>query len=709
MNDVLTSPPPYASERALANEALQLLLPPTRETIDEYAVRRRLIPRRTGTGFDLYTNEEAPYLAAPMRSITSQKYLTTALVGPGQCGKTTVPENEMLHAVAKQPRSILWFMQTDEGVEAYVKARINPMIEAHEEMRTRLGPNPEDDAQHFKKFDGMRVEFNSFTYNNLINKNAPLIVADEWDAYDASIGEPKTLLDVRRQYYGKLSHLLAISHPDLATGPDPNKHWAKGIMRLYADSTRFVWYWPCPHCGAWSSPAPIARRVMTLEWPQDGTLEEIEGGAHLLCPVNGCVIEDRERRGMNIAAFHSPFGGWIGQGQEISEDGIITGELVRSDTAGYWILGAMSNFLLKGIGGLAREWAKARREFEVSGDDKPLREVVVKQIGIPHSRVIAEGNVEAETLAERAIVETQPLAIVPEGVRFLTAWFDIQPAYFDLMVRGWGIDGESWVIDKRHIPAETATDRKAWDDLLLELIAKRYPLATDTSRGMAIRGIGYDSAGAPGTTDQAYSAWRRLREKKLLKNYGRLDGRDLHSVLPTKGASGINAPMLSVVYPSSQRKDRKVVRAGIEPLSIFNPNSFKDDLLGQLKIALPGPGYVHFPAKLRSKESPHVLFEQLVSETRKANGQWEKAHPGSRNEMLDQMVGTHALAKLHGLPRINWVTPQFAWALTWDKNSMIGPISPGPAPGGTPADNGGGGSPPPSGGTIRSIFDLVGD
>lgn len=702
MTDALSAPPPFASSRGAIRDALQLLLPPTRETVDEFAAGHRLLPRKAGSGFDLYNHDDAPYLVAPMRSLTSHSYLSTAIVGPAQCGKTVVAENELLHAVAKQPRSMLWYMQTDESVEAYVKARINPMVEAHAEMLSRRGQRPEDDAQHFKKFDGMRVEFLSFTYNNLINKNAPLIVADEWDAYDESIGDPKTLLDVRRQYYGKMSHLLAISHADLAIGLDPTKHWRKGIMRLFADSTRFLWYWPCPHCGMWSSPAPTAKRSTTLWWPQDGTLDQIEKEACLACP-NGCEIRDRERRAMNIAAYQSPCGGWVGEGQEIDEDGMVTGKLISSDTAGFWIQGVMSSFLLKGIGGLAREWAKAQREFDVSGDDKPLKEVVVKQIGIPHSRLVATGNVEADTLAERALNEDQALGIVPEGVRFLTCWFDIQATYFDVLVRGWGVDGESWIIDKRHIPAETATDRSAWDALLQELISKRYPLSTDAARGMAIRGIGYDSGGAPGTTDQAYSAWRRLRERKQVKNYGRLDGRDVHSVVPTKGASGMNAPMLSLVYPSSQRKDRKVVRSGIEPLALFNANMFKDDLAGQLKIGMPGAGFVHLPSALRSKESPHVLFEQMVAETRKPNGQWEKEHAGARNEMLDLMVGTHALAKLHGLPRIKWDAPQFAWAQPWEKNSMIAPISAAPVVAQSPD-----GAPQPSAlPKPRTIFDLL--
>src|SRR5438128_73366 len=92
MTDMLTSPPPLASAGRLIREEMQLLLPPTRETIDEYAAQHRRIPRRSGNGFDIYSHDEAPYLAFPMRTVRSHLYLTTAVVGPAQCGKTVIAE-----------------------------------------------------------------------------------------------------------------------------------------------------------------------------------------------------------------------------------------------------------------------------------------------------------------------------------------------------------------------------------------------------------------------------------------------------------------------------------------------------------------------------------------------------------------------------------------------------------------------------------------
>lgn len=707
----------YASARDLVREALQLLLPPARESIDEYALAHRRLPARRGFGTVPWRHEDAPYLVAPMRALSSYLYTTVAVVGPAQVGKTAIGENALLHAIGQSPRNALWYMQTDEGVEAYVKKIINQMIRWHPEMHERLGDRPEDNAQHFKRFDGMVVEFLSATDSNLINKNAPLIIADEYDAYDESLGDPKSRLDTRRQYYGRLSKLLVMSHPDRALGLDPVKHWRAGVMRVYADSTRFVWYWPCPHCGAWSSPSPSAKRVMTLEWPKDGTLDEIEAGAHLLCPVNGCVIADRERAAMNLAAWRSPFHGWIGYGQEIAENGTVSGELVRNDTAGYWIQGVMSPFLLNGIGGLARDLVKAEREFEISGEDRTVKEVTVKQLGIPYQAQGAVGSIDAETLAERALAETQPLAgipgglhhkdclekalsplgVVPEGVRFLTCWFDVQLVYFDILVRGWGVDAESWVIAKDRVPAETSTDLEAWTRLLEALASMRFPLAADATRGMAIRAIGYDSQGAAGTAQMSDRAWAQLRARGAVRNFGKLDGRDLWSITPTRGVGSSFAPRLTVAYPDSQQKGRKVSKTGVVPVAAFNANMFKDDLAGHLQQAEPGkPGYVHLPRALRSKEPPHVLFEQLVAEKRDANGKWQKPHQGVRNEMLDLMVGNHVLAHLHGLRRIrDWNAPPWGWAQTWDKNSMIGPMN-------APADGGAARSQKP-----RSIFDIV--
>lgn len=652
----------YASPAAVALAALDILLPPLRESVAQYARNHRHLSNQGGGYVGKWTDDEASYLVEPMETVTSLDYLTTAIVGPGQSGKTEVAQNWLLKSVATDPGDMLWYMQTDQGLEAFVKGRINPMIDAHPEMADRLGRRPVDDSLHFKQFQGMRLELLSASPNNLINKSAPRIVADETDAYPASLGDIKTLLDIRRQTYGQQSMLLAISHPDLARGLNPDRDWSAGIMAIYGDSDRRVWYWPCPHCGCWSSPCPIASRFMPLDYPEDGTLDEVEAGARLVCPVNGCLIEDHHRKAMNRA------GRWIGTGQEISQDGTVTGQRIKHKTAGFWIVGAMSLFVMGGIGGLARARVKAQRELEVSGEDQSLRTVIVKQWGIPYTPPKGVGSIDANDLADRAEIDRY-LGIVPDGVRFLTFVVDCQIAHFEYLVRGWGVNGESWVIDSGKLPGDPATSPEDWDKLL-PLIQGSYPLADGSGRRMTIRAASYDSGGQPGVTQQAYAAWTRWRLGKHIKLFGKMAGRDAWSIIPTKGMPTLSAQRLVVNYPDTSRAANVKSGGGNVPVAMFNPNLFKDDLAGQLQRAEEGDWYVHFPYALRSKETPHVWFEQLVSERKLPNGRYEKISSSARNEKLDLMVMAHVLAHLHGLSRINWDRPP-RWAAPWDTNSMV--------------------------------------
>lgn len=665
---------PYADANAIAIAALDVFLPPERLSVPAYACKNRWLDNAGGGHVGLWSNDLVPYTVLPSVRLDSIDHLTVAIVGPGQVAKTVAAENWLLRSVEADPANFLWYMQSDDGVQAYVKSRINPMIDSHEGMKSRLGTRPVDDSLSFKRFRGMVVEFLSAHPKTLINKSAPRIVADEIDNW-MLLGDVKTMLDIRRQTFGRQSKLLAISHPDMAKGLKPATDWTSGIMSIYADSDRCVWYWPCPICGAVSSPAPVARRVMAIEYPSDPDvpLDVIEREAHLLCPVGGCKIGDHHRKAMNLEAFQR-FGGWIGEGQEISEGGLVTGELVARDTAGFWIVGAMSPFVIGGIGGLARARVKAEREAEISGEDASIRQVIVKQWGIPYAKKRAAGSVDADTLAERADPNLD-LGVVPEGVRFIVVFVDVQVYGFDYLFRGFGEHGESWVIDRGRISQDPETNKAVdpatsaadWDRLL-KLFTRTFPLDDGSGRVMAVRSMGIDSRGQPGVTQQAYSAWKRWKKARATRKVGVISGRDVWTIILTGGASGINAPRLSVVYPDTTRKAGAAAQGQV-PVASFNPNHFKDDLAGQLQKAEPGGWYIHFPKALRSAAPPHAFFEQVVAE-HLVGARWEKKVSSARNEALDQLVGTHVVAHLHGLSRIDWEKPP-NWAAPWDRNSHV--------------------------------------
>jgi phage terminase large subunit GpA-like protein len=667
MNGALHDPFPYANARRLVAEAFEAaFMPPSRGSVADHAAANRYLSNEGGGYIGLWRHDIAPYLTAPMEMLNTTSHTTVAVIGPGQSGKTSIPENWLLAAVDENPADMLWYMPTAELMQGFVKKRVNGLIEDHDILKKKLGLRPVDDSLGFKRFRNMTVEFLVTTRSSLISKSAGRIVVDEWDASDPSLGDIKPLVDIRRQTFGRESTLLALSHCDLAGGLD-ERHWTKGIMSLYRDSDRRLWWWQCPQCGCYSSPNPTASRVMTLEYPADAPVDEIAEATQLLCPVNGCLISEAERRGMNLT------GRWVGAGQSIGEDGTIEGALIPRDTAGFWIVGIMSPFILGGIGGLAAAKVKAEREAEATGDTKTLREVIVKQIGIPFDPPRKGGSVDATELADRAEPALR-LGEVPAGVRFLTAAVDVQGNRFEYLVRGWGRGGESWVIEVGKRPGDPATSPEDWDGIVKQLLEGVWPLADGSGRGMKLRGMVYDSGGQPGVTAQAYDAWRRWRERRLVINHGKVDGRDAWSMMPAKGLGGQNAPPLMVVYPDSVRKDRKAPGRGQVPLARFNANLFKDYLAGQLARASDGPWSVHIPAGLRSLAPPHSWFEQLTAEVRAKNGTWSN-DGGAANEATDLMAMSHVAAHLHGLARMNWDRAP-AWASEWNNNPLVVALAP---------------------------------
>jgi phage terminase large subunit GpA-like protein len=652
--------------RALLMEALSAFNPPEVVTIAEHATAKRWLANTGGGYVGRWQHAETPYLVAPMEALTDPRFATVAVAGPAQCGKTEIAQNWMHHSVDVDPADFLWYMQSEPALESFVKQAINPMIDLHDEtMKAKQGLRPVDDSLGFKRFRGMSVQFLTAAPNNFISKRAPRLVLDEVDAYAAGLGDVPAVLDLRRITYGDASTMLLMSHADRATSLDP-RGWNAGIMKVYGQSDRRLWYWPCPECNGWSSPNPAGARVMAIHYDPEAPLDEIEQSAALLCPCCGCLIADKWRRSMNAAAYAAPHGGWIAEGQTIDEDGTVTGEAAARAVAGFWIVGAMSTLVRGGIGTLARARVAAERAKAITNDDAALRTVIVKQWGHPYEPARVSGTVSGAEIAERA-EPALTLGIVPDGVRFLTAFVDVQGNRFELMVRGWGDAGESWLVALESIDAQTSTDSECWDSLLNRLAGLAVPLADGSGRTMRLLAAGYDSGGAPGVTMHAYAAWRRARAAGKIRRRGAIDGRECWSIIPMKGLGGPNAGRLATVRPNAQRKDRKA-GGGDVPVAQFNANAYKNDLAAQL-ATIAGAFGTHFPASVRSMRTPHLFFEGLVSESPNARGEW-KPNGNFRNEPLDQMVGTHVIAELHGLHRIKWNSPP-GWAAEWDKNTMI--------------------------------------
>ncbi len=309
-----------------------------------------------------------------MQALVEGPQLTVAIMAAENSGTGRLVRDWLIHSVTQDPADMLVYGPTEAMVRAYVKAEIEPAIDAYPEMAvTRRAGHAARDLK-FKDFGHMWAQFLPATYSNLINKSASRIAIGGLDACDRGSGGPYALADIRRQTFGTRSRLLVESYPGLGggSGPEPS---AAGIISLYAESDRRMWYWPCPHCNGFWAPYPICNHGLMLEWPRGALPDEIRDAARMTCPCCRRGIEDKWRPLMNAE------GVWVGAGQRIGAGGRIIGKLASFEVAGFWISGLMSSLVSGGIGALACALDRAGRYWVDGSGAGMYRDTITKKLG----------------------------------------------------------------------------------------------------------------------------------------------------------------------------------------------------------------------------------------------------------------------------------------------------------------------------------------
>lgn len=179
----------------------------------------------------------------------------------------------------------------------------------------------------------------------------------------------------------------------------------------------------------------------------------------------------------------------------------------------------------------------------------------------------------------------------PAAVACLTAGVDTQDDRFELLVLGWGLGEEKWVVDWRQIPGDPR--RAETKAALLEALTRRYTHAFGVA--LPIHAACLDSGGH--RTDDVYDF---VLAHQHLRCYA------------TIGRSGLSGKPL-VGPPSPKRYGRNPRPV---PLYTVNVDDGKSAIASSLGIAAPGPGYLHLPAGVETVDESFVAqltAEQLVT------------------------------------------------------------------------------------------------
>ena len=386
----------------------------------------------------------------------------------------------------------------------------------------------------------------------------------------------------------------------IVLGSTPTIKGESRIEKAYAESDQRRYFVECPHCGE--------RQTLewaNLRWDKDDVGRHLPETAHFVCSASGCIIEEHHKPAM-IAG-----GEW-------------RAEKPHNGIAGFHIWAAYSLFP-------NAAWRYVVAEFlRVRHDPALLKTFVNLVLG----QTWEEGSEQVEPSTFGARQEQYDDQSLPDSVIAVTAGVDVQADRLEVQFIAWGRGEESWpcrVAVLRGDPAQ----QDVWNSLDT-LLGER--LTTDGGRALRVRATCIDYGGHHGAQVLSFCRTRRAR-----------------GVFPVKGASGPRP-----IWP---KRASRAGAKGAEHVFIVGVDAAKDAIYARLRIAKPGPAYVHFPA---ADGFDDAYFEQLTAEkvvTRYKQGRpyrvWNLKKTGIRNEALDTFV--YALAALRALPmRLDRIKPEVA-------------------------------------------------
>lgn len=432
-----------------------------------------------------------------MEAFSDPRYSRVVVVCGSQMGKTEVIFNVMGHRLDDGPYvPVLYIGPTQKQVSDVSEDRVDKMLLTTPALWSKLEKGQRD-KKTAKYIAGVRLSFGwAGSATELASKPNGLVFADEVDRFDADVsgeGDPVELAAARTKNY---------PNAKLGIFSTPTIQGASAVWSYYEEGTMFKWAWRCPECADWFIP-----HLALLLWPKGATPTEALDKAHVACPECGAVIETRQRNGLNDGGRFIPH--VLGpNGEHVRVD-----DEPRNTTASFWVSGLASPW--RSFGQIAERLLKAYNSKEPGR----IQSVINTEAGELYTESGDAPDIE-EIYQLRA---DYPPRVLPDEVQLITAGVDVQKYGLYFVVRGWGYNGESWLLDHGFIAGETEYDN-AWIQL-------NRVISQDIS-GRSIQRAFIDSGYRPG------DKWRRPENQVYL--YCR---RHAGQVFPTKGHDTLDQPL----------------------------------------------------------------------------------------------------------------------------------------------------------------------
>lgn len=539
-----------------------------------------------------YSTADAPHQREPQESFTDPDVVCTVLIMASQIGgKTEMINNCLGYHMHHRPANCVVMYPTIDSAEKFSKKKFMPMIRATECLEPLLAPARSRDSGNtilIKEFVGGSIFFvGANSTPSLRQASGEVLVGDEIDSNESSAGDEGDPVELLWKRGESFPNCVKI------LSSTPTIKGASPIWSAFEDSDQRYWIMPCAHCAQ-----PIQFTWYMVQWPKDQP-----EAAVLICPRCSKPITDRQRLAMYHAGAWQPTAPFKG---------------VR----GYH------------LNGLYCPW-KCGKGYKNR----------LHQFAVEHMRAVKKGREALKVRVNTFFVETWEEEgeriddtellkrredygpVLPEEVLVLTAAADVQADRLELAVKGHAPAEESWAVQYKVFPG-SPLQPKVWADLDRYLLDSTW--TTTDGRVLNITSTCIDMGGQK---DKQSFADHVLKFCKP---------RFARRVFAIKGSNQIAAPL--VTGPSRRNRRRC-------PIYLIGTDTAKGAIMGRLKIAEHGPGYMHFPRASAFGFDENYFSGLTAEEVRtvitkgKARRVWVKTK--ARNEPLDiEVYNIAALAIL---------------------------------------------------------------
>ncbi|MCG8357613.1 MAG: phage terminase large subunit family protein [Kiloniellales bacterium] len=541
----------------------------------------------------------APYLKEPLDLLAPEDPENLVVVRKSaQTGFTGVGISWLGLIAMVAPAKTLVVLPTVDAAKEFNREKLQPTIEASPhlaatiaEQKSRAGRGSTMLTKVFP--GGSHVITGANSTVGLRSKTVKNALCDEVDDYPLDLdgqGDPMNMIEARQMAF------LSTGSWKRLVGSTPTLEGASRIDAMYDAGDQRQFHVPCPQCG----------EEQVLDDENLRHEESFPYRAHMICAVNGCVIEHRHKARMLSA------GRWVAQKPSPGRH------------PSFEINALYSPFVTWD------DYAKAKVNAEVDATQAKTFENLWRGRSY---KVKGDAPEWVELQKRAASLASHARGEVPVAALFLTMGVDVQADRLEASIWGFGIGKTSWLIDHIVLPGDTnAPD--VWGKLT-ELWQRSFPTSVE-GQIRRVECVAVDSGYRP---TMAYD-WTRGKP----------------GAISVKGASA------RTDWPiGSPKKMTYTARGTLAKRSALNwlvgSWYLKAEIYGCLSLTGPNeagafpPGFVFLPTGLDDEVFKQLVAEKLVPrQTRNGLQAYEwQLLPGHRNEVLDCAVYARAAAYQLGM------------------------------------------------------------